>query len=66
MKSPCTKECPERSAFCHSQCEAYLAYWEQKERGRKRRLIQSEVSDYVFKAIHRSKTSTREGRDKYG
>ena len=66
MKIPCTKECPERSALCHSQCEAYLAYWEQKERDRKRRLIQSEVSDYVFKAIHRSKTSTREGKEKYG
>ena len=66
MKAPCTKECPERSALCHSQCEAYLAYWEIHQGELKQRTLQSEVSDYVFKAIHRSKTSTREGREKYG
>lgn len=25
-KCPCTKDCTERSAECHSTCEAYLEY----------------------------------------
>ena len=66
MKIPCTKECPDRVPCCHSKCAAYLAYWEEHQKELKQRTLQSEVSDYVFKAIHRSKISTREGREKYG
>lgn len=25
-ESPCTADCPRRSAECHAQCEEYLAY----------------------------------------
>ena len=30
MKCPCTQNCPRRSATCRLDCEAYLAYAEQK------------------------------------
>ena len=64
-KVPCTNVCICRSKGCHAECPAYLAYWEIHQEELKQRTLQSEVSDYVFKAIHRSKTSTREGREKY-
>lgn len=28
---PCTKDCPERSATCHSECERYQIYVEKNE-----------------------------------
>ena len=26
VKQPCTKECPDRSAECHSKCDKWLEY----------------------------------------
>lgn len=65
MKIPCTKDCPDRVPGCHGKCPAYMEYWEEHQKELKQRTLQSEVSDYVFNAIHRSKISTREGREKY-
>lgn len=31
--SPCTKECPDRSAECMVACERYLAYRKQRDAG---------------------------------
>ena len=65
MKIPCTKECPERCVGCHSKCPAYLAYWEEHQQELERRKHLCKVHDYVYDSIHRAKTSTREGREKY-
>lgn len=40
LKSPCTPDCPRRSATCHAECEEHLAYARKKrevyaERARK-------------------------------
>lgn len=32
MKNPCTKDCPKRSPTCHSECEEYLAFFEERQR----------------------------------
>lgn len=28
--NPCKRDCPDRSATCHAECERYAAYWKQK------------------------------------
>lgn len=30
VKQPCPRDCPERSAECHGQCERYKAYQAEK------------------------------------
>ncbi len=65
MKIPCTKECPERCAGCHGKCPAYMEYWTQHRKELDERKELCKIHDYVYDSIHRAKTSTREGREKY-
>lgn len=67
MKSspPCSQNCKDRYVGCHGKCLAYLEYWEQHQQELKDRVNRCKVADYVFDAVHRSRTSTREGKEKY-
>jgi hypothetical protein len=49
MKNPCDKNCPNRSPTCHCECEAYLAFFEERQRENKERhRINSINSDNAF------------------
>ena len=65
IKHPCSQDCKDRFPGCHGKCAAYLAYWEEHQQELKQRTLRSKVSDYVFDSVHRAKTSTREGKEKY-
>ena len=64
MKTVCMN-CTDRVPGCHGNCPAYLEYREKRKQELELRFKQSDVDDYMYKAIHRSKISTREGREKY-
>ena len=37
MKNPCQRDCPDRSPTCHQKCEAYLAFFEYRQRENEQR-----------------------------
>lgn len=45
MNNPCVKDCPDRSATCHAECEKYAAFaaWceEEREKRAKRNALKS-------------------------
>lgn len=43
IKPPC-KDCQERHPHCHSECEAYLAYDADRQRIRKEKKVNSDMS----------------------
>ena len=53
MKNPCTKDCAERSATCHSKCKPYLEFYaENREKDKARVEYQRAgnlLRDYLMK-----------------
>lgn len=45
MKSPCTRDCPNRSVSpnCHMTCQQYLAYVEHRESVREKRGAENKI-----------------------
>jgi hypothetical protein len=62
---PCSKDCPDRFVGCHGKCVAYMEYWHEHQEELKRRTERCKVHQFVYDSIYRSKTSTREGKEKY-
>ncbi len=60
---PCDKDCPRRSATCHSECQKYLQYCEEREQERHRRLIDN-IIDQKSPWVERDNTiwRTHKGR----
>ena len=50
-KSPCTKDCPRRSAACHSECQEY------KDFERAQELFRNEI--YEAKEMNRKMSESR-------
>lgn len=53
MKSnPCKKDCPKRSATCHSTCKEYLEFFEnnreENEKIKKENYIKNSLDEYEF------------------
>ena len=46
MKCPCTKDCPRRSAECHSVCPEWLAYEQERNQQYKERYANKLLSNY--------------------
>lgn len=45
MKAPC-KDCTERAAGCHSNCEKYIAFTEELKKARQNKEMQRIIKDY--------------------
>lgn len=48
MKNPCAKECPDRSPTCHSECEKYTAFAEERAEKRATMMKENEVVGYDY------------------
>ena len=50
---PCPKDCPDRTATCHSECAIYKQYFEECERIRQKKLIDCSLDEQRCDGIHR-------------
>lgn len=52
-RSPCTRECPERSIGCHARCSRYLAWKANHDAERESRLAQAkqdhDIKEYIYR-----------------
>lgn len=48
MTQPCKRDCPGRTATCHTECEKYRQFVDQQRDEYKRRLDDMQVTDAVF------------------
>lgn len=48
---PCTRDCPKRSATCHSECIEYIEYAEAKEEERNERWKQKQIDNYAIESV---------------
>ena len=46
MKSPCARDCPDRSPTCHGECQKYLDFYNQRREEVKQRIIKYKAVDY--------------------
>lgn len=54
MTNPC-KDCEERQLGCHSDCEKYLAFYQQNRQKNKKQLADAHANQYVVTAIQKCK-----------
>lgn len=59
VKNPCKKNCPGRSATCHCECKAYLAYAEAKNAEYDDRRAALDRETYTADAKRRAKSAER-------
>ena len=63
-RSPCKKDCPDRSATCHAECEPYLDFVRARHEERER-IHKMKVADgYIHDAVKASKKSSRSWKGK--
>ena len=55
MTNPC-KDCEERQLGCHSDCEKYLAFYQQNRQKNKKQLADARANQYVVNAILKCKS----------
>lgn len=61
MRNPCRRGCPDRRAgtkdhpSCHSNCAAYLAYWEENRRENERRIADNKVTGFAIRSRARGR-----------
>lgn len=53
-KEVCPKDCQNRDAYCHVDCETYLDYKAEREKVREERLKQYRISNYETDSIRRT------------
>ena len=63
MKIPCVKECPERSKYCHKDCQKYKKYVEWNEK-RRNTLNKERCDTYDILKIVSKEQYTAYGRKK--
>lgn len=54
MKAPC-KDCPDRHPNCHSECEAYQAFWRANREENEKRLRENEAISIMIRQKHKKK-----------
>ena len=64
MQSPCKKDCPDRSATCHAECEAYLQFLEENAKERERIHVSKKVNGYIRDSVRASKKKSRTWKGK--
>lgn len=64
MQSPCKKDCPNRSATCHAECEAYLLFAEENAKQREDLHNKMKVHGYIRDAVRASKKKSRTWKGK--
>ena len=55
MTNPC-KDCEERQLGCHSDCEKYLAFYQQNRQKNKKQLADAHANQYVVTAIQKCRS----------
>jgi hypothetical protein len=55
MTNPC-KDCEERQLGCHSDCEKYLAFYQQNREKNKKQLADAHANQYVVNAIQKCRS----------
>lgn len=64
IEQPCKKDCPNRSATCHAECEAYLQFMERNAQERERIHNSKKVNGYIRDAVRASKKKSRSWKGK--
>lgn len=59
MKPPCERDCPGRSAECHTKCAPYLEYEEAKQAEYRDREVERSRDAYTADAKKRGKSVER-------
>ena len=59
VKPPCERDCPRRTAECHSKCAPYLAYEEAKQAEYRAREVERSRDAYTADAEKRSRSVAR-------
>lgn len=59
IEQPCKKDCLNRSATCHAECEAYLQFVENNAKERERIHVCKKVNGYIRDAVRASKKSSK-------
>lgn len=54
MKAPC-KDCPDRQLDCHSKCERYKAYQEEREAYREKKKQATMADCYIIQKVRKLK-----------
>ena len=62
MKSPCEKNCPDRSPTCHGECEKYLEYYAHRRKIDKAKLGDETIG--YLKDIHKKRKARWEYNNK--
>ena len=55
MKIPCQKDCPDRNATCHAECEKYLAFSREQEKRRIENQRKVDLDGYFVNISKRKK-----------
>lgn len=55
MKSPCKKDCPDRSPTCHAECEAYLAFHKHNQEKYKKHMKETDILQYIKEQVELGK-----------
>lgn len=59
VKPPCERDCPRRTAECHTKCAPYLAYEEAKQEEYRANQAERERNAYTSDAEKRSRSVAR-------
>lgn len=59
IEQPCKKDCQDRSATCHAECEAYLLFVEENAKQREDPHNKMKVHGYIRDAVRASKKSSK-------
>lgn len=59
VKPPCERNCPSRTAECHTKCAPYLAYEEAKQAEYRANWAERDRNDYTADAKKRCKSVER-------
>lgn len=58
MKAPC-KDCTERQLYCHSVCDKYLAFRQEKQKEYKEKILKGSLLMYDAKLRRADEAMTR-------
>ena len=64
IEQPCKKDCPNRSATCHAECEAYLQFIEYNSIQREDIHRKKKINGYIRDAVRASKKKSRRWKGK--
>lgn len=62
VKQPCTKECPDRSAECHSKCDKWLEYEKARNAEYERTAKEKQIAYTLYEIERDRKADIATGR----